>query len=312
MTARFYLFAMPPNLPFCSRRACASGVPLLGTATEASTWLLIEVPAAWGQKALAESSLPKSVKELLLKWEVQEASRRIQLIRREANTFDTSGRITIFVAHVSANPPELYRFYFEDYTDLLELNLEDQTSDKPLHDGFSRHGKPLFMTCANGRRDACCAKWGREMANAIAEVAGAAAWQTTHLGGHRFAPTHLVLPHGSQYGWLRPEEAASLVESHRKGHLYRIDRYRGHVGFIPPVQAAAAFLRNKVDCRDLDTLAFVEVIKEGSNTWWVRFRLNQNIYKVQVTQEEDATIPLSCGDDPKPTMRFVPKRWQLA
>ena len=181
-------------------------------------------------------------------------------------------------------------------------------------DGLERRAEPLFLTCTNGRRDACCAKWGRPMAHAMADAAGEAAWQTSHLGGHRFAPTLLVLPHASQYGWLEPEEAAPLVRAHRRGHLYRLDRFRGHTGLPRPVQAAAAFLRERLDARALDALAPVELVRCGEDDrsiWRVRFRVGEGLYDVRVAREEGERLPASCDAAPEVATRFVLRAYGL-
>lgn len=295
---------MDSNFSFCSRRARASGNSIQGTATEALTWLLVEVPAPWGRKALPESDLPPEVKSLLATWESEAAGRRVQFIRRETNVFDVPGQITVYVACVDTKAPELYKLHLDEYTDLLQLGLKGLNT-RPLPWNSSRCSEPLFLTCTNGRRDACCAKFGRELAKTMTDSASTIAWQTTHLGGHRFAPTLLVLPHGSHYGWLDAGEAASLVEAHRRGRLYRLDRYRGHVGFSPPVQAAAVFLRKSIECRDLGTLSLLEAVQEDRSAWRVHFRTNDREYEVRVVQEEGETMPVSCGKAPELTSRFV-------
>jgi (2Fe-2S) ferredoxin len=189
---------------------------------------------------------------------------------------------------------------------------------------------PIFLTCTNGRRDACCAKWGREMASAMTEAADHEAWQTTHLGGHRFAPTLLVLPHGSQYGWLEPDDAEPLVKAHQAGRLYRADRYRGHVGFSRPVQAAAAFLRDEIDDHRLEALALVRATRGAgttehqvpghepsggtaslATTSLVRLRVGTTTYEVEVRHEEGQAVPSSCGADPTPSERLTPVRYQV-
>lgn len=307
---------MDVNRTFCSRRAQMAGVSISGTATEATTWLLIEVPAPWGGKALAESDLPADVTSHLLAWENEANNRRVQFIRRETNTFDAPGRITVFVASVSSRSPALsrstacYALHLDAYSDLLDVDLEQplDESARPAH--ATAHPDPIFLTCTNGRRDACCAKWGRAMAHAMAEEAGRHAWQTTHLGGHRFAPTLLVLPHGSQYGWLAPDVAGPLVDAHRDGRLYRLDRYRGHVGFKRPVQAAAAFLRDALDSDALDSHALnaltVVDVTRNDDTLQVRFRVAGQTYAVPIRHTEGPTMPVSCGAAPKPTERLTP------
>ncbi|MFF9667034.1 sucrase ferredoxin, partial [Streptomyces althioticus] len=61
----------------------------------------------------------------------------------------------------------------------------------------------------------------REAAKA-AELAAAGhseVWEVTHLGGHRFAPTMLVLPYGYAYGRLTPESAKDVLAATAAGHM---------------------------------------------------------------------------------------------
>ena len=306
---------MDLNRTFCSRQARQADTSPAGTATEATRWLLVEVPAPWGGKALAESDLPPDVKSHLLAWEDEADDRRVQFIRRETNAFDTSGRITVFAASVSShpaastNPPALYALHLDDYGDILHVDLA-HLADRSRSSNGAPRSEPIFLTCTNGRRDACCAKWGRAMAGAMSAAAGGQAWQTTHLGGHRFAPTLLVLPHGSQYGWLEPDDAGPLVEAHRRERLYRLDRYRGHVGFKRPVQAAAAFLREQIDCHTQGALSVVRATTDDE-TSRVRLRTAAKTYDVQILHEEGETLALSCGGAPEPTERLTPTGYRV-
>ena len=48
---------------------------------------------------------------------------------------------------------------------------------------------PIVLVCAHGRRDACCARLGPPLFDALApHCPPDALWQSSHLGGHRFAP----------------------------------------------------------------------------------------------------------------------------
>jgi hypothetical protein len=71
---------------------------------------------------------------------------------------------------------------------------------------------PLLLVCANGRRDRCCGHDGGRLADAL--QAGPWADQvltSTHLGGHRFAPTALLLPAGVLHGRLDVGSAADVL-----------------------------------------------------------------------------------------------------
>ena len=56
---------------------------------------------------------------------------------------------------------------------------------------------PVLLVCTNGRRDVCCAVRGRPVALDAAAAAPGRVWEASHTGGHRFAPTGVLLPHGA-------------------------------------------------------------------------------------------------------------------
>ena len=341
----------PPPIDFCSHRARAADVPLAGTATEASIWLLIEHPRPWGNKALPESRLPADLKSQLIAWEDGAEDRRIQFIRRETNRFDDPGGIAVFLCRVGMQAPQCIRFSVDGYEALAEVDFESaalaleaahhENGGRSLAEtghpadsadsaapaaadsansaasnlaatlGTTAHNirsvdDPLFLTCTNGRRDACCAKWGRAMAHAMTDAAGSAAWQTTHIGGHRFAPTQLVLPHGLQYGWLEPEDAPRLVSAQRDGRIFRLDRYRGHVGYSRPVQAAAVFLRRQLSERNIGALKIAASHRQNDDAWHVRLSLTggAEAYDIVVRRKKGAYMSVSCSAQPKQTYWF--------
>jgi hypothetical protein len=61
-------------------------------------------------------------------------------------------------------------------------------------------------------------------------------WETSHLGGDRFAANVLVLPHGFVYGQV-PDDGAVLVDAHARGQV-ALPWLRGRAGTGAPVQAA--------------------------------------------------------------------------
>jgi hypothetical protein len=135
------------------------------------------------------------------------------------------------------------------------------------------------------------------VAQAATDAAPDAAWQTSHLGGHRFAPTAVVLPHGTHYAWLRPDDMPDLWAAHRRGHLYDLDRMRGAVHRPRPAQAACLALRKRLGCTALDTVQG-EVVASRDEHWTVRVRTRDASWTVQVGQEpHGASFPHSCGSD---------------
>ncbi len=98
--------------------------------------------------------------------------------------------------------------------------------------------------CTNGKRDQCCALRGRPVAGAIADGTDWDTWECSHLGGHRFAATMMLLPTGDMFGWLDEESAVEVTRRFDAGLLV-LPHYRGRCGQPEQVQAAlhAAALR---------------------------------------------------------------------
>ena len=78
-------------------------------------------------------------------------------------------------------------------------------ADDPVASTLSNPGTDLLV-CTHGRRDVCCGSRGTDLALRLAAggvPAGVRLARTSHTGGHRFAPTFLVLPQGT--GWAFAE-----------------------------------------------------------------------------------------------------------
>jgi (2Fe-2S) ferredoxin len=113
---------------------------------------------------------------------------------------------------------------FTEDAELLELPL-DGSPGSPDPD-------PLYLVCSHGRHDPCCGNRGRPVVASLAARRPDRVWQTSHLGGCRFAPTVLVLPLGLMYGRVPTDAADDLVAATEAGEVLR-DPFRGRIG-IPP------------------------------------------------------------------------------
>jgi len=90
------------------------------------------------------------------------------------------------------------------------------------------------LVCTHGGRDACCGKFGYSVYNFLrsrhAAPGGLRVWRTSHIGGHRFAPTLLELPEGRYWGHLELGAAGDLV-TRREPPSDLLRFYRGWAGF---------------------------------------------------------------------------------
>ncbi len=117
--------------------------------------------------------------------------------------------------------------------------------------------QPLFLVCTHGKHDACCARHGRPLFEALAEqLDEETVWQCTHVGGDRFAGNLVCLPHGLYYGRVEREDAVGLLDEHLSGRL-TLANYRGRSCHPFHVQAADADVRAATGALGLDDLRLV-------------------------------------------------------
>ena len=94
-------------------------------------------------------------------------------------------------------------------------------------------GEPVsgrdLLVCGHGRRDVCCGSSGTDLAMELARGAlppDVRLHRTSHTGGHRFAPTFLVLPESTLWAFADADLVVRVLE--RRGDAaYVADHYRG-------------------------------------------------------------------------------------
>ncbi|WP_407561655.1 sucrase ferredoxin [Streptomyces sp. 184] len=250
--------------------ATASGElaePLAGTAAVAATWLLVEQTGPWGNEALTQSHLDPEVGRAL---EERAAGTgvRVALIRRPGRHADVRRPASrrVLAAHTAPGGTWIRATDVRDPAQLVGLDFaalgrgEHAGFDAALGAGPYRGDPPVFV-CTNGRRDRCCALLGRPLAADLHAAGATATWEITHIGGHRFSPTLLLLPHGYAYGRMTPHAVKEVVESLASG-LVVPDGCRGRSTWERPGQAAELAVRRLTGEYGADSLAVVRT--EGS------------------------------------------------
>lgn len=252
---------------FCSLVSQQVGEQLFATAGQTLVWLLLEYPYPWGRKAFADSHLPPAVKERLSSWLAAIPASRLQLIKGAPSRFPE--QIAFFIARGDESGAFLSAFPLRSYDDLLALDLPALLSGDPAFQGNIIQ-QPLYLVCTNGKRDPCCAKFGLPLYSGLAALAPGLTWQVSHVGGHRFAPNLVCLPHGIYYGRVDLSQADTIVAAAQNGQVY-LEKYRGRACYPPEVQAADYFLRAQTGSRRLDAFRLLSIQKTAPTSWLVRF-----------------------------------------
>jgi (2Fe-2S) ferredoxin len=161
--------------------------------------------------------------------------------------------------------------------------------------GDAYDGPPLALVCTNGTRDRCCAVLGRPLAAELAASGDSEVWETTHLGGHRFAPTMLVLPYGYTYGRVDARLAKGVLEAARDGRMV-LDGCRGRSAWERPGQAAELVVR-ALTGEDRADAVVVTRTEGAAPSWTVRVaHRDGREWEVAVAQSAaQPPRPESCG-----------------
>jgi hypothetical protein len=267
-----------PGRPRCSDEAVTREESLFATASLVSVWMLFEQPGAWGPDALTESAFPASARAL-----VEAAGKlgiRVLLIRKRtaddhplvcflASSGDESGR------------PSMVSAPYTEPAELAALDIEGLAEGK-MPDFGKAIEDPLYLVCTHGRHDICCADKGRPLYRAISELRPDQTWETSHIGGDRFAGNLLVLPRGDYFGRVEPEDSADLIAEYEAGRL-DLAHHRGRSIHPRLVQAAEHFVRESRDLTGLDDLTVLEYRRPSHDHAEVVFRAPGEIdYRVQV------------------------------
>jgi hypothetical protein len=214
---------------------CHDGTePSAASAPEASrAWLLIEHPGPWPHEP-AEAPLPAPLGALVSL--AADLGVRVQMIRRPGRRRVGDVR-TVMAGWVAGREPFLRRGQVPASSpELAERDLKELAAGIVPSFGVPVD-EPVFLVCTHGRRSACCARFGGPLAQSLAARHPGQVWETTHVGGHRFAANLVILPHGLYYGPVGLDAATAAIGAYRRGAV-AADRYRGRAGQPRPVQEA--------------------------------------------------------------------------
>ena len=282
----------------CSIAARERGDVPIGTAVPARYWMLVGHPGPWPEKPITADPLREVAREL--SGQLGSFGARLQLVRRHGRREDLpepsagesgqgEGDQPVFLVDVRRGL--VGRATWRTPQDLVALagrfdDLPDPTTE------------PLFLVCTHGRRDVCCAIDGRVVAAVLDDVLPGAVWETTHLGGDRFAGNAVVLPEGSMYGWLDGDSAPQVILDHLDG-LVELDRWRGRCAWSPAAQVAVHDVLGSVPAARLPDLPDPVVSALDDDRWLVEVDVGGVRQRRVVTRSMSAAHQLTCSGGSK-------------
>ena len=273
--------------PRCAQWARSVGVDPVGTAGCVRGFLLLDWPLPWPRDAseiepLAPVHAALEGTGIRLQLVVPRPDRETRSIVVHRQPDDADGWFTGFQRRsCDAAPGEVVEA-------AVELVAGGGDADVDAVD---------VLVCGHGSRDRCCGSAGTALALS-ALAAGTAVRRTSHTGGHRFAPTGLLLPVGTSWAFLDEDALYRLL--HRQGPLDDLlPRYRGCPGLgFPAVQALERVAFGEIGWSWLDHS------RRGTDLGGGRVRLDAVApdgralhWEAEVTRGRVLPVP-ECGNDP--------------
>jgi hypothetical protein len=277
---------MPRSRPFCADESRAHDEPLHATASRVDHWLLVEYRSLWSHDAFAGSGLSEQVKAHLREQQAARPRTRLLFIRSRARR--GAPGLLAYSATSRETEVELRRVEFDRYPDLTTVDLAGGAGE-PVD-------QPLLLVCTHGKHDPCCALYGRPLYDALMdEVDSDWLWQSTHVGGDRFAANLVCLPHGLYYGRLDGPAAASILDELLQGRV-QLDLYRGRSCYPFAVQAAERAVRLDTGLLGLDDLRVVAAHRREDGAWTVAVAARgRGIEEVDLREELGELVHLTCS-----------------
>lgn len=279
----------------CSLAALERGDVPVGTAVPARYWLLVAHPGPWPAKPIEADFLSEVAADLSTA--MGRFGARLQLIRRHGRQ---EGELVEADAGADGDHPVFLvdvrrglvgRATWRRPEDLVALaarfdDLPDPTTE------------PLLLVCTHGRKDVCCAIDGRVVAAVLDDALPGAVWETTHLGGDRFAGNVALLPEGSQYGRLNGDVAPQVILDHLDGRV-DLDRWRGRCSWPPAAQVAVHDVLGSEPGVRLADIATPRVEATGEDSWVVHVDAGERTSLRRVERTLSAPHQLTCSGGSK-------------
>jgi len=224
---------------FCAEASYQAGESPIGMASGSWHYVLIECPLPWPHQAAQAKSVPENLRELMNELRQTQQSVRFLFIHNKTLRLEAGSRV-ILLSCPQQRTQGLHKY---------ETQVGDLSQVAPLVRNYLTYGANAdldnssairdILVCTHGTHDKCCGKYGRpfyqEACEITASLPNVRVWESSHFGGHRFAPTAIDFPEGRFYGFLNRDFFTSILQ--RSGDISCLNQiYRGWSILPRPVQ----------------------------------------------------------------------------
>jgi hypothetical protein len=293
---------------FCAEAAAAAGEDLIGSAPPCQTYILIECPLPWAPSAFESKSIPQNLRDLIRSTKALDRSLRFLLITRL--TSSDRPHLLIYEQQPGLFCSGYRRWegtvdHLEQVASIIQSYLAGQLN---LSMSLNQDVRDLLV-CVHGSHDKCCAKFGlpfyREAIATVSQLghSNVRLWQTSHFGGHRFAPTLIDLPAGRYYGRLNQAALRSILT--RSGDVHEVNSvYRGWSLLPQWLQPLERELIEYHGWQWFDYKVCYRLIKKSANGQEIQAELSAEQvngliyrYEVEMVQDLENTVEVKSSCD---------------
>lgn len=279
---------------FCSLVSKANGEDPIGTAGTCDYWLIMEIPQPWSQNIFEENPTLKSLLGLFQELVFQHGIKLKPILIAPDREYSDVGFTRVFYYY---RPAKLFsRFEKQEFivpenkvvalVTAIFKQLMQQPNNVPEFTQYQQQTSHIreLMICTHTQVDLACGRFGTPIYRKLRKEYAPASngklrvWQTTHFGGHQFAPTLIDLPQGCLWGHLEPDVLDLLV--HRNGSVSGLrEYYRGWTGLSEFEQIAERkiwmeFRWSWLNYLKAGKLLAMEEVAEGQKADWAEVRID--------------------------------------
>lgn len=291
--------------PFCAELSSAVGEPLGATASRVEHWLLVEHAGFWPNEPLDASVFAGPLRDHLAAQLAQLAGSRLLLVRSPVRVKPQGLRL--FYGVTPERGRRFWTLQLDRPADLLGLDVAAALRGERAHVGEPLE-HPLLLVCTHGKRDRCCARYGRALCEAVHRRAPPGwVWQSSHVGGDRFAGNLVCLPEGLYFGRVGRGHVQGLLAAYLEGRI-DLDRYRGRSCYQFAVQAAELEVRRRTGLVGFSDLRVGRRTRIGERRWRIEVltEIGGDRYEVEVAAEHGKPQYLTChAPEARPPRHFV-------
>lgn len=279
---------------FCSLVSKANEEDLIGTAETCEHWLIMEVPQPWPQEIFQVNPIIKSVIGLFQELIFQHGIKLKPMLIAPDREYSHTGFIRVFYYY---RPAKLFsQFEKQEFVvpeskaaalvTAIFKQLIQQPNDLSQFQQYQQQTSHIreLMVCTHAQIDLACGRFGTPIYRQLRKEYAPASkgklrvWQTTHFGGHQFAPTLVDLPQGFFWGHLEPDILDLLVQ--RNGSVSSLRQYyRGWTGLSKFEQIAEREIWmqsgwNWLKYLKAGKVLAMEEVAQGQDVDWAEVRID--------------------------------------